>query len=226
MITLTHNINAVIAQLERLRADIPKAVERALAWEKWIERAGEVAEATLNGLSTPDEQRWVRPFVEAIQGFVLHGQVGFGLKLASPLPRLRSLLNEAVAARATGATAAEAMTGLFGRSIRELEEAILEWVQTEKDKDERDLGKSDEEIARLLTYVLIAPDLGPAGVQARQGLMRHIVPWLQREQESAAGLPPETVDLWLRAVLAAWTAMVRAEVVGRIRAELKSKKFP
>lgn len=224
MITLSGNVEHVLKQVQGLKAEIPQAVARALTWEKWIERAGEVAEATLNGLAGPEEQPFVRPFVEAIQGGAIGG--GFALRLASPLPRLRDVLGEARAAMAASGSFNDTMMSLFRGSITDLEEALLEWVETEKNKDERDLGKTDEEIAHLISYILISPTLGDAGRTAREGLMRHIVPWLQRQQEETAGLPPETVDLWLRSVLGAWRLMIRNEVTLRIRAELKSKKFP
>lgn len=226
MITLTSNIDRVIQQLHSLRDEVPRAIQRALAWEKWIERAGEVAESTLNALAGPDDQAQVRPFVEAIKGVALTGKAGFALTLSSPLPRVRALLADAIAARGSAANSADAMLGLFRGSITSLEEALLEWVQTEKHKDQRDFGKTDEDVARLISYILISPRLGAAGESAREGLMRHIVPWLQRREEEASGLPPETVDRWLRAVLAAWRVMVETEVAARIRAELKSKKFP
>jgi len=224
MIQIGGNTEAVIGQLQRLRAEVPKAVARALSWEKWIERAAEVAEVTLNALAGPDEAQHVRRFSEAIQGATIGG--GFALRLTNPLPATRQLLEDALAARGTSASSADVMMGLFAKSIVDLDEALLEWVQTEKDKDERDVGKSDQDIADLMRYILVTPNLGETGQAAREGLVRHIVPWLQRREEEESGLRPETVDLWLRAVLAAWREMIRSEVTRRIRAELRSKKFP
>jgi hypothetical protein len=107
---------------------------------------------------------------------------------------------------------------------------LLQWVNTPESEggkrlDERDAGKSDSEIVAHLMQVLFAPGNYEGLEEARQGLLPHIIAFHQ-QQLNTFGLKPETVDLWLRAILAAWRDMVRDEIGQRIRAELKAKKFP
>ena len=86
---------------------------------------------------------------------------------------------------------------------------MVEWVRTEKRKDERDAGKTDEEIAQFISHLLLTPNPTAREAAARESLLPHIIDFLQRKQ-AVARLPATTVDLWLRAVLAAWREMVRA----------------
>ena len=233
MISLTSNLNKVIGQVESLKAEVPRAIARALLPSKWIERAREVAEVTLMGLAGADQREYVGGFVRAVSATVFNG-TSLRLSLTNPRPRLREVLSEAQSARAATSPASVAESrglDLFARTVTEFEQLILDWVQTAPEdggklRDARDDGKTDEEIAHLISYIMLSPQLGEQGRQARDALLPHIVQFLQAGEAARVGLTAETIDLWLRAVLAAWRNMVRDELAQRIRAELKAKKFP
>lgn len=229
MISVTSNLKNVIDQVTKLRDDVPQAVTRALAPAKWFERAREVAEKSLFVLARPEEWDYVREFAKAVTATVWQGN-GLSLRLKSPRPELRQVLAQAQAARlATEGGAAEPL--LFAKTVYEFEELILQWVRTPeaeggKRRDARDEGKTDEEIAQLISYIMLSPNVGETGLKARAALLPHITAFLQAREEARVGMKPERIDEWLRAVLAAWRFMVRDEITARIRAELKAKKFP
>lgn len=215
---ITSNIDQVIGQMQRLKARVPAAVARVNEPLAWRERAREVAEGVLKSLAVGEEQQGqVARFVDAVTSGALGGR-GFTLGLDNPVRPALDLIRSARSARlATGA--ADLGLGLFNLPLQKFEDAILDWVQTEKHKDARDEGKTDEDIAHLISYILLAPNLGERGRQAREGLLPHILEFLDRQR---GPLPRATVDQWLRAVLAAWRAMVRTELVQRLRAELRA----
>jgi transcriptional/translational regulatory protein YebC/TACO1 len=86
--------------------------------------------------------------------------------------------------------------------VEEFDALMLEWVETEKRKDARDAGKTDEEIAALISRIMLSPKMGPKGIDARDRLRPHIEESLRRKL--GGDLSAETVDYWLRTVLAVW----------------------
>lgn len=229
MITISSNLSKVISQVTAVREEVPRAVTRALSPAKWMERAREVAEKTLFVVARPDEFDFVREFARAVTASVWQGG-GLLLRLKSPRPELRQVLQQAQAARAASdGSSAEPL--LFQKTVLEFEDLILQWVQTPeaeggKRRDARDEGKTDEEIAQLISYIMLSPNVGETGLRARSALLPHLVAFLQQREQARVGMTPERIDEWLRMVLAAWREMVRAEITARIRAELKAKKFP
>ena len=97
---------------------------------------------------------------------------------------------------------------LFLQEVQKFEDLMTQWVQTEKDKDRRDAGKTDEEIGNFISYVMLTPVPTPRMMEARVALMPHIADFLKRQQASAR-LDGATVETWLRAVVAAWRNLVR-----------------
>ena len=57
-------------------------------------------------------------------------------------------------------------------------------------------------------------------LEAKKSLMPHIVDYIQRRQTDNR-LPNDTINAWMLAVLAAWSALVRREFPGRLREHLK-----
>jgi hypothetical protein len=229
MIAITSNLDKVIGQLTGLQAEVPKAVERALLPAKWIDRARETAEKTLFVLARHDEFDYVREFARAVTAMTFLG-AGLSLRLPSPRPELRQVLAEAQAA-ATITPGHTPDLELFQETVQEFENLILQWVQTPeseggKRRDARDEGKRDEDIAHLISYILLSPQVGETGMAARAALMPHVTAFLQTREKERVGMTPERIDTWLRTVMVAWRSMVQAEITGRIRAELKAKKFP
>ncbi len=224
MIAIESNISKVIRQVENLRDEVPKAVRRALSPQAWLPRAREVALATVNGLAAADEHRFTADFVKRVTGGTLGIGVGFYLELNAKQRRELFGQQQDFFGGTPGALS------LIGLTPAGLENLLLQWVNTPlseggKRLDERDAGKSDEQIVAHLMQVLFAPGNNTGLEDARAGLLPHIIAFHQQEL-NAFGLKPETVDLWLRAILAAWRDMVRDEITLRIRAELKAKKFP
>src|SRR5262249_51235413 len=121
------------------------------------------------------------------------------------------LIEEARSAKAV-TSGRDLASGLFDLPVRDFEALIQEWVEAGeaaggKRLDARDWGKSPEEVADLISYIMLTPDPGDKAKKAREGLEPHIAEWLSKRL--GGGLDPVTVDLWLRAVLAAWREMVK-----------------
>lgn len=227
MFRLDSNLNGVIRQAERLRERIPQAMARALHPDHWRTEARTLAFNTLNALAQAGEAAYVGQFVATLEAAVLGGS-GLSLTMRSPFPaaatvaaaqQARSLLDPA-----------HGFSSLFLGPVQEMEAFILEWVATQKDKDQRDAGKSDQEIADFISYVL----LSPGGVNvivssgknqgrfARETLMPHLEEFVRQQQQGR--LAPETVALWLRAVLAAWRQLIKQKYPALVYAELRAMK--
>jgi hypothetical protein len=220
------NIVGVGRQVERLMARVPEAAARSLKPDRWLVQARSTAEGILLVLALPQERRFVPQFIATMAAEVWSGGAPSGgalsLKMSTPFPELHDLLASAQAAKGVAGNQDMGM-GLFDLPLREFEDLILKWVETSeaaggKRRDARDDGKSDEDIARLISYIMLSPNIGIKGAIARVKLTPHIEEFLQKSQ--ADRLTPATVDLWLRAVLEGWRALVRQALPGRIKAEL------
>lgn len=227
---VTGNLKEIIGQVTDLKTRVPQAVVAALNPEKWIARAQETAEATLIGLAEANEVALVPEFARTVTAALWEGDAGFVLSIRNSRRALTDTLKAAPGIRAARSNSDLGM-GLFDRPWLEFEQTILEWVQTPEVKggkrlDERDAGKTDEEIAQHIALVLISPRLNDKGLPVGEALTPHVAEFLRAKEQQRAGLSPERVDEWLRAVLAAWRRMVEAEWTRRIRAELRAKKFP
>lgn len=218
------NIAGVIRQVERLRDHIPVAMDKALKPKHWHAAARDLAQRTLLAIAKPVERRFISGFVEDVTATVLQAG-GLGLQLRSPFPALRNLLGDAQSARA--ALDPVNPYDLFRGQVSEVEDLILQWVETPveeggKHRDSRDWGKSDEQIANLISYIMLSPNVGVKGSVARQKLAPHIAAYLQKSQADRLSAP--AVDRWLRAVLAAWRELVRTQYPARVREELLALK--
>lgn len=206
--------------------NIPVAAARALQPDRqpWLAEARTMAQTILVTLAQPAERRFIPMFIARLAAGIFEG--GLQLTMGTPFAALRDILSEAQAAAAVKSNADTGM-GLFDLPVAEFEDLILKWVETPADqggkrRDARDAGKSDEDIARLISYIMLSPNIGERGWIARTKLTPHIAAFLQKSQSDR--LSDETVDLWLRAVLEGWREMVRARYPGFIRAELGAMK--
>ncbi len=213
------NILGVIGQLERLQRNIPVALERALAPGLWVEEATELAEGICLALAQGSERALVPGFVKTVKAMVMGSAGGLLMTMNTPLMGGPVTVGSAAAAQSARSNKDRGM-GLFDRPISEFEQLMTRWVAEEKDKDERDYGKSDEDIGQWITYILLSSpgSLTKKEREARTGLMRHIPQWIAKQQ--GAGVSAETADLWLRSVLAGWRTMVRTLYPGKVRAVL------
>ena len=224
--TITSNIAGVIRQVERLRVNVPLAEERALARPEWEAEAVGEARRTLLALADPAQRQFIEPFIQTVKSWFAQPVRSFEMK--SPFGELLEPFEAIAAARLAreNLNPADLSQSLFLKPVQDFEDLILQWVQTDeadfgKARDARDLGKMDEEIAHLISYIMLSPKLGPKGMAARGHLTQHIARFLVARQQP---LDAATIDAWLRAVLAAWRVLVVKLFPGKMRAELRAMK--
>lgn len=212
------NLDAVIERTRRLPERIQGAMHRASLPLRWQDEAREAAEKMLLALASPVDAPHVPLFVRTVVASALPGgNAGFVLSMRNPTPRVNDLLNN-VSRMLSGDNPLRDLQVGANRAM--LQELILDWVREAKDKDQRDAGKSDEEIAGLISYIMFSPRLEERGMEAREALTPHIVDFL-REKLIDLRVAPETVDEWLRAVLAAWKQWAGPRWLEVVREELK-----
>jgi hypothetical protein len=217
-VKITDNIAGVRDRLRRLEQNIPVAMQRANALEGWQAPAQAAATAALTALAQPNERKHIAAFVARVVAGVLPN--GFSLRLSTPFGAPGTLAGYQAARAAVSPR--DLSSNLFLSSVQNFEDQIVEWVRTEKDKDARDAGKTDEEIAGLLSWILLGQhDPNSKAARAQAKLTPHIAEYLARQDDR---LPAQTVTLWLRAVLAAWRELVRAEWPVKFRAHLRAMK--
>jgi hypothetical protein len=224
MLAIESNLSGVIGQLERLQAALPAAAEEALAPGLWLAEAQSVARRTMEGLATAAERPHVAGFVATVVAGVL---TGGGLTLGMHEPGGGSTtLPEAQAARGA-VSASDLWSNLFLGKVQQFEDLILKWVETAEDeggkrRDARDAGKSDEEIAAGISWIMLSPAPTAKVLEARRRLAPHIEEFVRRVMASR-GISPERVAECLRAVLAAWRQMVRDGYAARVRNQLRKR---
>jgi hypothetical protein len=221
-VIIQSNVSAVLGRVTRLRdRDIPAAMARALRPEHWAGPFRDEAERTLLALAGADERQFIPGFIETLA--VAAFPNGFTAKMRTPFDGAATL-EEYQAARAA-LSPADLSGSLFLEKVQEFEDMVTRWVEEEKRKDRKDLGKTDEEIGHFISYLMLAPEgsLSPREQAARESLMPHIADYLQRKQADER-LTADTTDLWLRAVLAAWCALARQRFPEVLRAELRGAK--
>jgi hypothetical protein len=220
VIAIESNLAGVIRRTEALIRNIPVAMEQALAPALWIDEARELALRTLLAVAAPQDRQHIAGFVATVTAAALE-KGGLALAMKTPFPELRNILAQTqVARRVIGP--ADLSQSLFQGQLADFDQLILEWVETPenaggKRRDSRDWGKSDEEIAALISYIMLSPNPGPRALAARARLTPHIAAFLEQAQQGNR-LDAVTVDVWLRAVLAAWREMFRMRYLAKVRA--------
>lgn len=225
MITITHNIEGALYRLGRIRPALESARLDCLDPQRWANPLKFKAEEVLmplagNAALQAAIGRFIGSFgIEATEnGFT----VTLGYHYATPRDGVMqgdlSGLQSDYAAANQGDP-----NDLFTRSVRDFERIILEWVGTPEERggkarDHRDWGKSDDEVAALITRIMLAPDPSPKMQAAREGLLPHIVNFLHRGNTD---LSPDLIAAWLLAVLAAWRDKVKADLPPLFRAQFR-----
>ena len=227
------NIGSVMQRVSRLKdRDIPAALKTALHPEQWRELAHKEAERTLLALALPSQREFIREFLQVLTVDVFG--TGFSLKMKTPFLGGMTLADYQAAGGVV--SPGDLGTNLFEGGLNEFRDLMAEWVAEEKRKDQRDTGKTDDDIGRWLARELLNPDGGHlvrvkdaqgnpqknAGREVREVFMPYILDYLQRKQ-SLAQLDAATVDAWLRAVLCAWRGMVRELFPEIFRTALRSQ---
>jgi hypothetical protein len=232
MLAVRSNVASVRGRLARFAAQVPGAIAATVRPEVWRERAERTASAVLTGLADPGQQRYVPAFVRSIaavavpEGFTLTIR---GEAVTAVLDRLGEFRQVAELPLFEAA---------FAEAKGEAYNVILAWVSSgAKERDERDtvdgVPKTDEEIADRLHEILFGRDDSPAKERARQSLLKpggkdmdparpNLVDFAAAQDSTVAtGLPAEVAEAWLRAVLAGWRAMIRAELPGEVRRAIR-----
>ena len=232
MIKVTSNLDAVIGRFERRVERIPAAMTAALAPGQWREQAVTTAERVLAGIpKQPGEEKFVPVFVKQIYVTLFEGGLLIGLRAPDSKISL-------VAAQLTlpGEASPVAELKLDGvEAEAQFEQMLNDWVENEKRwNPEVDGPKTPEDIRSkaqfIFTELLKTSDFkvvqeGPnAGRTVRDAFMPHILEYiadLNEKQGEANGLDPVTASIWLTAVLAAWSKLVRDGYRAKVKAELK-----
>lgn len=214
------NIKGVQDRLSRYQRAIPVAMQRANAAPEWAAEAQELAHKTLTALATPEQKPFIAEFVQTVRHGLWEG--GFNLRMRSPFPPATSLAQFQAAGQAVQAR--DLSQNLFLGEVQNFEEMLLEWVANEKNKDRRDAGKSDAEIAGLISWIMLgqhAPGTKAAAAQAK--LTPHIADFIARQNQQNR-LDAVTVDRWLRAVLQAWRLLVLTQLPQKFKRELRATR--
>ena len=209
MITLESNLTGVIGRLKRMKDhDIPTAMAKALTPARWLEPFRREAEQALLVVAEPSERDFIPKFIATVTAAVLQG--GFAMRMRAPFGDETSLQDFQAAAAA--GSVADMGQNLFLSKVEEFRDIVQQWVEREKVKDKRDTGKSDEDIAHFISYLMLTPDerLTPAEQAAAISLAPHIVEFVQKNQAESR-LTAEKTTLWLKAVLVAWREFFKAE---------------
>jgi hypothetical protein len=223
MIVIESNIAGVLERARRRPRDIREAMTRTLQPEEWLELARLEAQRTLWALAGQDEWRLVDSFLDTVMASGI--PAGFILRMRNPIPPVLGVSDFAMARDLQ--TAGQA--NLFSELANQFDQMMTDWVATEKEKDKRDEGKTDEEIGEWISYLMLTPDSklsdepsGPGRVserEAKRRLLPHIVKYIESRQQEGR-LSNETISAWLLAVLAAWSALVRREFAGKLRGHM------
>lgn len=220
-IRISNNVEGVIGVLARFRTGLDAAVVETVKPERWRPALRRAAVLALERVASEGQSGLVSGFVDTLM--VMGIDRGFVAEISEPAA------SENIISRA--------VTGEHERTVRDYDgterrrrrpldmtdeaaslmdqaRAVLrDWVATEKHKDERDAGLTDEEIADRLGVILFHPTPGASGemVSAREGLSRAIGEWWAA-QGGGAVLPRAELDRWLRAVQVAWRDLMRRQL--------------
>jgi hypothetical protein len=233
MLALRSNVASVRGRLSRFRDRLPAAIATAVQPGRWRDRAAQTARDVLEALAEPAQLQFVDAFVRTVVSAAVPD--GFSLSLRGE--SADSVLDRLGEFRATAEL--PLFDAAFASNRNEAYDVILAWVSSgAKNRDERDLDedgnqKSDEEIAERIYEILFGRDDSPNRVAARQSLLKrdgknpdpahpHLVDFALSQQSGlTSALTPATVDTWLRAVLAAWKAMILHELPEAVRAAIR-----
>jgi len=231
-LNVTSNIDGVIYRCQRHPQDIRKALAATLRPEEWAEALRREAKTTLWAIARQPEWSFVESFTATALVFAAPLQAGFVARLTNPLPPALAI-EDFMMARGLQTRALKDGSGatLFSDFLNQFDQLMTDWVATEKHKDKRDWDKSDEEIGAWIGHLMLTPDgqlsatpSGPGRVseqEAKRRLLPYIADYLARRQ-AAKRLDSATANAWLRAVLAAWSALVRREFGPRFRNRLQA----
>lgn len=246
------NIPEVIERLKAIRKGFPEAIHRAIAPERWAGELKDVAEFVIRNEAGADGEWAVEEFL-ALFGSAFFGDRSQWWMAAPAHNESESLANAVDVAKRyapqggiSGTIGADQLDMLEKISVEDARNLIRQWVMAGAEGDpmgkkltgaDQDFiqrqGDYDNELVERVWRVFgihpaaigrIGTDDGDTGKQeeAIQGLTRHIVAYFSGQ--SGHGLSAETVDLWLRRVLTAWTGYMEAHLPLVIQEEMNKLK--
>lgn len=234
MIAVTHNLEGVLYRLRRIPVALERARVACVQADRWSRPLRNAAEAVLMAQAGGDARlvlaigRFLNTF--GIEPTPLGFRVTMGYAWNLPEGLRSGNLTDLQGAYASRDPANP--HDLFSRTVADFRQLILEWVGTPayaphqvngewveggKRRDARDFGKSDEEIADLITYILLTDSPSERTLAARTALLPHILNFLRLG--NGHDLSPETIQIWLLAVLEAWRNMIRRDMPVLFRQE-------
>ena len=224
---ITSNLAGVIRQVQRLKANVPVATARVLTPARWETSMKGTAVRTMESLAKPEEKQYIPGFIRTLLLMPLE-QGGLSVSMHKPdTEKLRAPGAIFGAKQGEAGYMKDFGTILFDMPIPEFKNLIEAWVSTPKEEggkdwDRRDPTRTDEgedEVAQHIADVMLSPN--DKAKSARAGLLPHILEFMRQRMPE---LSAETIDLWLRAVLAAWSELVRREFPVTLRQELQKMK--
>lgn len=259
------NILEVIANLEQLKSEIPKVLNQVIVSPKLLEllrqSARSVLQFKISGLR-PERQQIIQRMTERLVDSIAGTEIAGGMLYSATLEQAAGEGAPNLASAIAAADAAMTPSGRIKKSAKEFDasgfqigtvldsdenyqqvrEAILQWVLHEKEiKDapgERDYGKTPEEIAADLMFILglnrRSELQGDSAVrqEAAEKIAHHIQDFMERD---AAGevlrapddpsplnqtIPIETILEWLDAILKIWIVEVKIYLENELKIEL------
>ena len=240
MITLSHNLGEVLAEVRALNDTWTLAVVDALDPAVWHPLFLESARRTLTALAAPEQQPLVDQFLSTFTMDRL--AMGFTARLTAT-PRalargreivVRSRRHDKTVPKQPVVNPVSGKVEMRGRErgitdagerayMNELHDALRAWVAEEKHLDERDAGRTQEEIAGRLGLILFSGGRKPELQEARAALMKmgrsrggrrlgqFVQDWMAAAFPGQQGSSAET-RRWMEAVLLGWRALFRARI--------------
>lgn len=221
----TRDLTKAIGQLERFEERIPFALSRATDPKRWVDRARKRANEVMSELAENGEEQALVPKLAGQITAAFWGGGGdgggagtagsFGMVWKLDVPEEGLDVGSTLRSEATG----DLFRGSNIQNLNRLQEYLLDWVRLEKNKDQRDAGLTDEQIARRILHILIGT--GPKQNEARDKLMPHIQAFIDQQAKETLG--DSKLARWLNAILDAWADLALEEVSEAVEDEIAAE---
>ena len=217
---LDSNIQGVLDRVKRRPRDLRQALALTLAPAEWDATLRVEAKRTVWALAKQAEWGFVEPFIQTVM--VAPFLSGFFARMSNPMPPVLEM-EDFMMAQGLQTRALNTGSGptLFSDFLNQFDQMMTDWVATEKRKDKRDWDKRDEDIGHFMGYLMLTPDarLSDKERAAKAKLLPHLADYIARRQTEKR-LSADTINAWLLAVLAAWSALVRRAFPELLRGHL------
>lgn len=215
-----NTVELATLRLDRFIARVPMALGAPFAPKDWLPMARKVAEETLMVIARPEQQPYVPLFVRTITVQDMGAGMDWSMRAASSAHAID--VRAAADLVVTGQLFLMANSEMTGRLV----DVISKWVATEKNKalkGDRDDAAITSRILRILRQADIkSPVPGTVGggvvmQSAADGLIRTLQDFADRSPDIFG---PGEINVWMEAVLEAWTELVLSLLPERLRSQL------